>query len=363
MMDDMGNGDEKGIFCQVDANLDWNPKIRNAGRDGRDVFEFVLRVNAQRGFHGWIPVAYLRPQYLADLLMMTTDEARHGVTASVTAELLWFDQESGQVHIVGWSPQWGKEKNRGKSDAERSADYRTRKKLKVQLSLPSGVTESRDVTDRHVTRHAASPRHARGEERRVEERIRDPRGPDWVESRSSSSQPPDLDGGRDLVHGEVRQCVAVAQDQTSAPVSHLISIPQDPRVEETKRLLRNLIGLHVQAFNAVRAEVGAKVPAMQPLGDPTERALRTLIEAQVSLSGFEERCLHVLDVRHAEAKRTRSVKFFGQTVWDPDSFGRAVTMEVGETRTATRVADIRYGNGAPTAASIHERDALLGEGL
>lgn len=319
-MQNHGDDDiEKGTFCQVDANLDSNPKIRNAGRDGRDVFEFVLRVNAQRGFHGWIPLAYLRPKYLADLLMMSTDEARHGVTASVTAELLWVDQDAGQVHIVGWSPQWGKAKKIGKTDAERAAEYRTRKKLKVQLSLPSGDTASRDVTDRHVTRHAESQRHARGEERRVEERIRDqPTHPAFL-----SLPFPDPDGGgRDL-----DQHPHAPPYQPPAPVPAVLGIV----VPSPEQVARTELGTETWArMNRTRQELAGA------LGLPTPPILHPMLEGRSWLaerireSGprAKEDLDHVFAVQEGEARTKKELQWIGPTMFGAKGWQYAMSKSV-----------------------------------
>lgn len=135
--------DEKVSYCQIDAHLDSNPKIRRAGRDGRDVFEFVLRRVAIARSEGIVPLKYIAPWYLADQLMCSEAEASNGVTRAVTAELICIDEHVGVVRVVGWSPEWGR---RPKSNAERQADYRARNRTDSHAAVTDSNGELRDVT-------------------------------------------------------------------------------------------------------------------------------------------------------------------------------------------------------------------------
>lgn len=142
---------EKVVYCQIDAHLDTNPKIRRAGRNGRDVFEFVLRRVAIGRTEGTIPLKYIESWYLADQLMMSEDDARDGTSRAVTASLLAIDEAAGVVRVVGWSAEWGR---RPKEGAERTAEWRAKSPKsgkRVTLgddvsSQPSRVT-ARDESD------------------------------------------------------------------------------------------------------------------------------------------------------------------------------------------------------------------------
>jgi hypothetical protein len=146
----MADKDEDSIvFAQVDGNLDTHPKVRKAGSFGRQVFEFVLRRNALRGSKGHVPISLVDPDYLADLLMISRDDAVTGVTKAVTACLIEIDDAAGLVRIVGWHPSWGR---RPKSGAERTDKWRAKQKGKTAKS-PDQVTDG-DVCDEetsHVT--------------------------------------------------------------------------------------------------------------------------------------------------------------------------------------------------------------------
>lgn len=149
------------LFAKMDINLDSHPKIRKAGRDGREVFLFVLRKNAALGRGGKIPASYVEPFYLAEQLMVTESEARSGLSRCVTADLLFVT--GLEVEISGWDEEWG---GRALSDAERKA--RQRKKAKES---GTSNTESRDVTIGHEADRDDRDSHV--EEKRREEKKRE----------------------------------------------------------------------------------------------------------------------------------------------------------------------------------------------
>lgn len=160
-----------------------------------------------------------------------------------------------------------------------------------------------------------------------------------------SSQLPDLRPTRDRVQG------------------------RDPRAEEQARLLRVIGAAHVAAHTRMRQELGfddparkGYVPAMRPfgMGNPAESTLRELLAGQVTFEGFEEQALHVLAVAAFEARREGSLRWFGAGLWSVGSFGRAVTMAVGEDRRPAR-ASPQPGPSAQAWARVRELEALEAE--
>ena len=129
-------------WCKVASNLDSHPKIRRAGRLGREIFLFALRRNAEPGnpIPGRLPKDELEPWYIADQLQMPESEAVTGVTAAVTAGLL--AEEDHSYVITSWKEGWGKDNANG---AERTAKWRENKK--VEKSDKPG--DARDVTGCH----------------------------------------------------------------------------------------------------------------------------------------------------------------------------------------------------------------------
>lgn len=149
-------------WCKVASNLDSHPRIRRAGRNGREVFLFALRRNAEpdNPVPGRVPAVMLEPWYVADQLMMTEAEAVTGVTAAVTAGLLV--QDGDQFVISGWEGDWGKRPLEGK---ERTAKWRESQKRDARVT---GVT-SPNVTESHGDESDALDQR-RSEERREEEK-------------------------------------------------------------------------------------------------------------------------------------------------------------------------------------------------
>jgi hypothetical protein len=176
---------EKVVYCQIDAHLDSNPKIRKAGRDARDIFEFLLRRTAIARTEGTVPLAYIDPEYLADQLMMTCDEARHGTSRASQARLIEIDPQGGLVRIVGWSAEWSRQPKNG---AERTAAWRA--KQAESLGGRDDCDETRHTTSR-VTGGDESD--AREEKRREDN------------TEGVASAPPATPGGLEVVRKKVNR--------------------------------------------------------------------------------------------------------------------------------------------------------------
>jgi uncharacterized phage protein (TIGR02220 family) len=180
-------------WCKVASNLDSHPKIRKAGRNGREVFLFALRRNAEPGnpVPGRLPLEMLEDWYLADQLMMSRDEAVTGVTAAVTAGLL--ARDGNEWVIVGWDHDWGKTAVPGN---ERTKRWREKKQL------ADGVTarDARDVTESHGDACDALDQR-RGEETRGEEKREEQKTP--VVPKGDASPLDQLKSKVDAATGEV----------------------------------------------------------------------------------------------------------------------------------------------------------------
>ena len=148
-------------WCKVASNLDSHPKIRRAGRLGREVFLFALRRNAEPGNtgDGRLPAEELADWYIADQLLMSVTEAVTGVTAAVTAGLLALEGDS--YLIVGWKEGWGKDNGSG---AERTARWRENRK--IQSVTPPVTSPNVTVT----TGDGCDTDQKRLEETRLEEK-------------------------------------------------------------------------------------------------------------------------------------------------------------------------------------------------
>ncbi|HET9063749.1 MAG TPA: hypothetical protein VFO62_10710 [Candidatus Binatia bacterium] len=153
-------GDRRS-WCKVASNLDSHPKIRRAGRNGREVFLFALRRNAEPGNDGSGSVAAseLEPWYLADQLMMSESEAKEGLDRCLAAGLLRI-LDGERVAIGGWDEDWGRVPMTG---SERTAKWRKHKAEHDDVT--SGDADVTAPTSTSVTRDGCDA----GEERRGEE--------------------------------------------------------------------------------------------------------------------------------------------------------------------------------------------------
>lgn len=147
-------------WAKMASNLDSHPRVRAAGRDGREVYLFILRRNAELDLHGLVPKIHVEPWYVAYELMIDQVTARNGVSRCVTAGLL---HESETCFVIsGWDDEWAK---KPLTNAERQAKFRE-KELAKTGSCDNGVTKVTESNDAIVTERDRNA----GEERRVEEK-------------------------------------------------------------------------------------------------------------------------------------------------------------------------------------------------
>lgn len=160
-------------FAKVAAGLDSNRKIRKAGRDGRDVFLWVLRQCALRDSDGSIPAEDVTDfEFVAEQLMCSVDQAKDGLSRACAAKLL--EVVDGECCVVGWDTEWGR---RPLSNTERQRRFRGKRNDSASDGdcAPSDVTTAPlRVTD-NVTSNAGEER--RGEEKRERAPLRQPASP------------------------------------------------------------------------------------------------------------------------------------------------------------------------------------------
>jgi len=151
-------------WCKVSSSLDSHPRIRRAGNLGRQVFEFALRRNAEIDRNGVVPAEHLEGEYIADVLMLTKEEAVSGLSSCVRTGLLALD--NGNYVITGWDDEWGK---RPMTEAERKRNQRANKRDSTSVTkCPDSVVTESDCPECHASEER------RGEEIRREEKRTDP---------------------------------------------------------------------------------------------------------------------------------------------------------------------------------------------
>lgn len=161
------------IFAKMSGTLDSNRKIRKAGRNGREVFLWVMRQVAIRDSDGAIPTSDVTDfAYVADQLMCSEEDARDGFEMAVTASLLSVTGDS--CSIVGWDDDWSR---RAMSNGERQAKFRG--KLKASAESHGIVDEKVTATPLLVTGNVTSNavEESRGEESRSVSREPEPPAP------------------------------------------------------------------------------------------------------------------------------------------------------------------------------------------
>lgn len=138
------------IFAKLAPSLHRNPKVRKAGRDGRDLWVFCICVNAELGATGIIPADYFDLAYLADTLQCDEGTAASAVQRCMAAKLLehWTD---GSMRMVGWDEEeWGRARVGSMTEAERKAQQRANRKAgKPRVAVQTDDT--RPDTSGHAT--------------------------------------------------------------------------------------------------------------------------------------------------------------------------------------------------------------------
>lgn len=131
------------VFAKLDPAIHRNPKVRKAGRLGREVFIFALCVNADRGATGIIPADYLEPWFLADALQITEAEAKEGLDRAVVAKLIELCPDmSGR--LSGWDDEeWGRSRGGSMTEAERKKAQRERDRAERAAKEKQPVTDVR----------------------------------------------------------------------------------------------------------------------------------------------------------------------------------------------------------------------------
>lgn len=111
------------------------------------------------------------------------------------------------------------------------------------------------------------------------------------------------------------------------------------------KLTAKILGEHAAAHGELRKSLAADiVPLRNSEATQGWRDLRERIRAfGEDIAGAEVACRHVLAVRRAEAERTRSLRWFGDSVWREDQFTRALA----ETAPRTAAADRRQHEEPP----------------
>lgn len=302
-------------WCKVDAALDGNRKVRRAGRAGREVFLFLLRRIAQVDAPGEVAADELDHVFVADLLMMTVDEAASGVHAAVAAGLI--EISDGRARVVGWDDEWGK---RPLTEAQRKARQRA--------NVPTAIVTCPDMSRSDRDEKTPCPDSHGSEERRGEE-IREDENRSLGSTRARTREGP-------------------------LPVGQLGSLA-GPAWQYA-----------LTVHTGLRGELGASAkpwPALMTGAGATELVARIRERLDVGAPEVDiaDGLRHVVDVTAAASKRERTLRFFTPSrIWAEPSFSRSAesTVEQALEPRKTRAgpapnADPRIGRIEPSPASAY----------
>ena len=110
-------------WCKMATDFDENPKVVAAGILGRDLFLFLVRLNARRRGEGVIPESYMDLDYLARQWGGSHDQVLEALADATTAGLVE-RMDDGSYALIGWSrEEWGMPL----TGAERAANFRKKR--------------------------------------------------------------------------------------------------------------------------------------------------------------------------------------------------------------------------------------------
>lgn len=144
------------LWAKIDAGFHRNPKVRKAGRDGRDVYLWLLLANRAHDFNGTIPAHYADPKYIAREIELRPNLVAKAIERCVAAGLVGVSAVGGVV-LLGWDGDW-----RTKADDSRARVRKHRANHHETIDGCNGaVTGCNAVTPLEESREEQS----RGEER------------------------------------------------------------------------------------------------------------------------------------------------------------------------------------------------------
>lgn len=279
-------------YAKVDCNIHSNRKVMKAGRLGREVWFFVLCLNAQRGAVGEFPAEDLEPWYVAQQLQMSESEAEQGIAACVKAKLIEF--VAGMVSMCGWDPEYGKYPL---ANAERQKQLRDRRRAKSQSAPVESVASNTNQQgcDTTVTEPSL---------RSVTQSVT------VSQPSNEESRPVTQEGRKEGREGE-REALSSGSNQTQV---------FDPLVVGSVSKLVDKTWAEVERRRqAVARELGLAPPLPMPpsnLPNTPARAVQDLSQRiREEGSRAPDVCLFVIESATAQARKDKSITFLGEKLF------------------------------------------------
>ena len=145
-------------WAKMASDLDLDPAIIRAGRNGREVYLFLLRRCALGDSRGFVAGQHLDPEVLARILMCSPAEAQEGVTACLRESLVVTDVRDMRdgVTICAWE-RWNGSRKEPMSVTERKAKSRKLKREREQVTKVTDVTTEKSREEEKRDKRENSP--------------------------------------------------------------------------------------------------------------------------------------------------------------------------------------------------------------
>jgi hypothetical protein len=145
-------------WAKMASDLDLDPAIIRAGRNGREVYLFLLRRCALGDSRGFVAGQHLDPEVLARILMCSPAEAQEGVTACLRESLVVTDVRDMRdgVTICAWE-RWNGSRKEPMSVTERKAKSRKLKRERDRVTKVTEVTTEKSREEEKRDKRENSP--------------------------------------------------------------------------------------------------------------------------------------------------------------------------------------------------------------
>lgn len=112
------------------------------------------------------------------------------------------------------------------------------------------------------------------------------------------------------------------------PSGKLIALPLEEPDRRKAAIVSKIGPAHAAAFQRVKSEIGST--AMGPSMADHFTELRELVDTLMGFDDVEERLEYALAIREAEARRKRTLQYFGSAMWKRQNFEKALTLTIAD---------------------------------
>lgn len=350
-------------WAYVHPSMHDNPKLRGLSDSAWRLLSYLLTAEREFKTPGVIlgrlghhsdrlnrPSSWIR-KHLAELVAACVN-----IKADLEAGLIWMPNGVGKYQpcsnsaiAKGWSDEWWK-----------VPACPLREELRVALREAVAAFEGHSINGRgnlpspsemFVDAPPPSPA-ARSAAASCRIETAEPRPPTRPPTRPSTRPSvPQVSGIRDHRSGETqtradppdaespgRLSAEATPGTGKAPLVALKPPTPVPTGDRRAAARRRIWLAHLARFNAMAAEFGGGVPEMADRfrNEAEELISAYLVDCGEAIDAGEFALMHSLDVAEAEARRTRSLDFFGQRMWTNAAIETRATRKISDARTGPR---------------------------